>query len=254
MPRGVNLYDEARLQGRLWTPDVLRGQDLLAQWIDVSDISTITVATGISQFRDKSGRGNHPGQVTAGNQSAYSPSGWKGFKACTIGNPGSVHAFNSNYPGSPSAGFFAVENNGSGGARTLIAHTGAGAVGFRINANKANLLRQQVLDVINGTVTIPTGFNVIGFMWETNYSAVSTNGFLESNSTNVSPTAHTTMYWYDAGSNLWEGKFGESVWLTARPSEQVRANIEGYLAWKWATVDNLIASHTFKNRPPLIGD
>src|SRR5688572_1415854 len=55
MPRGVDRYDEARLQRRLWTPEHLRGK--LFAWYDAQSIDTIVRTTTVSQWKDKSGRG-----------------------------------------------------------------------------------------------------------------------------------------------------------------------------------------------------
>jgi len=34
----------------------------------------------------------------------------------------------------------------------------------------------------------------------------------------------------------------------------LRLRMEGYFAWRWDLLDRLLASHPFRNRPPLIGD
>ena len=48
MPRGVDRYDEAQLQGRLWTPRVL-GAGLVGWW-DANARHTISIGTGISAW------------------------------------------------------------------------------------------------------------------------------------------------------------------------------------------------------------
>src|SRR5215203_2897576 len=73
MPRGIDRYDEARLQGRLWTPAAI--QPALGCWLDAGDPSTIIYATGVSSWRDKSGRGAHATQATGALQPIYNPSG-----------------------------------------------------------------------------------------------------------------------------------------------------------------------------------
>jgi len=86
MPRGVSLLDEARLQQRLWTPALLRP----ALWMDAADQSTITTATGISEWRDKSGNGRHFTQSVAARQPGYNTTGINGLG--TIAFDGSVKA------------------------------------------------------------------------------------------------------------------------------------------------------------------
>src|SRR5215216_1726039 len=56
MPRGTDRYDEAQIQGRLWTPNVLRSAGLLSQWQDGADPSFVDYGTtGVATWRDKSG-------------------------------------------------------------------------------------------------------------------------------------------------------------------------------------------------------
>jgi hypothetical protein len=50
-----------------FNPRKLAGLDF---WLDASDASTITVATGVSEWRDKSGRNKHFTQTTGNNQPA----------------------------------------------------------------------------------------------------------------------------------------------------------------------------------------
>lgn len=53
----------------LWTPANLPG---LFMWFSASDVPSITIATGVSQWSDKSGNGRHVTQGTAANQPAWS--------------------------------------------------------------------------------------------------------------------------------------------------------------------------------------
>ena len=74
MPRGVDGVDEARLQGRLWTPTLLRP----ALWLDAADLSTISTATGVSEWRDKGPNGRNVAQGTGGTQPTLTPMGLNG--------------------------------------------------------------------------------------------------------------------------------------------------------------------------------
>ena len=58
MARGRNIYDEAKLQGRLWTPLAIMPN--VHAWYDASDQSTLTVTSGVvDAIADKSGNGNN---------------------------------------------------------------------------------------------------------------------------------------------------------------------------------------------------
>lgn len=80
MPRGVDRYDEAQLQGRLWTPELLVPTGILAAWFDADDFNTFTLsdtgAVGISgqaivEWRDKSRNNRHAQQATSGQRPQY---------------------------------------------------------------------------------------------------------------------------------------------------------------------------------------
>ncbi len=80
MPRGVSPLDEARMQGRLWTPDQLR----TALWLDAADLSAISVTTGASTWRDKSGNQRHFTQGTGGAQPTLTPNGLNGLNVLSF--------------------------------------------------------------------------------------------------------------------------------------------------------------------------
>ncbi len=48
MPRGFSVYEDALIQRRLWTPDLLRP----AVWLDASDISTVILSgSNVTQWK-----------------------------------------------------------------------------------------------------------------------------------------------------------------------------------------------------------
>jgi hypothetical protein len=74
MPRGFNRYDEAAIQKRLWSPSVLQPK----LWLDSSDLSTITISTGVSEWRDKSGNQLNAIQTNTARQPTLVPNGFNG--------------------------------------------------------------------------------------------------------------------------------------------------------------------------------
>jgi hypothetical protein len=70
---------EALLQGRLWTPALLGP----ALWLTANDLSTISIATNVSQWRDKSGFDRHFGTGNANIQKAILAH--PGFSGCHDG-------------------------------------------------------------------------------------------------------------------------------------------------------------------------
>lgn len=56
----------------------------LALWLDASDSSTITTSTGVSEWRDKSGKGNNFAQTTGNNQPTVTTAGQNGLNTLTF--------------------------------------------------------------------------------------------------------------------------------------------------------------------------
>lgn len=48
----------------------------------------------------------------------------------------------------------------------------------------------------------------------------------------------------------WTGRVGEIIILNEQPTDQLREEIEGYLAWKWGLVEFLPDGHPWKKEPP----
>lgn len=66
-----------------FTPRSING---LTLWLDASDLSTITIATGVSQWSDKSGQGRHAVQATGGNQPTSGANTINGRNVIKFGN------------------------------------------------------------------------------------------------------------------------------------------------------------------------
>lgn len=249
MPRGVSRYDEASLQGRLWSPQALR--PLL--WLDASDVSTITIATpgGVSEWRDKSGNGLHVSQATAANQPSLVKNGIKGIQAIDWGAAPNSKSLNrsslSSY--SPVRYYGVAEYDGadpSTGTRTVVSHnyTAQGDILQLVNASVEWWTPGINRTFLNGAETssgtaLPTVASPFVF------------------GTNNSPSSARTDLYVGNDRNLasrgWIGKLGEILSLSAIPNSREKALIEGYLAWKWGLVESLRPTHPFYNRPPLIG-
>ena len=275
MPRGINQYNEAFLQGRLWTPGLLRP----ALWLDASDISTITVSSGVSEWRDKSGNGRNA--VTAVRRPALSLNVQNALSAITftassatkldtpafsiapnrefcsfgvVSGAGLIAPINT-YPriwctlgggdsvggGSGYAqGFFG--GGPSNGTAMLIAG-GSGTTQPRVTSlptNQAVLLTGRF-----GTAGQSANTSSISAFGGTISSLASQTGALSTSGIRIGADVGTSPV------SAWNSWIGEII-LTEGISLTQSMVVEGYLAWKWNV--QLVASHPFANRPPLIGD
>jgi hypothetical protein len=260
MPRGVDPYDEARIQGRLWTPDY---QPFTEGCWDLHDLSTVTVATGISQIFDKSGKGRHMVQPTSGIQMAL------------VGGPGGI-GFGAQSTGTQY--LYATTPSGSYNVSTSMAE----CIVYQRNAGSSGAVT-DMRNTGNGTPLIDDNGS-IGFGARRRNDAgtiVSTTGQTGDNNWNISTIAHdgATIYSRKNGGNTLSTNssgtmsginritmngngftLGGSLCNVTIASIIVVSDftamekLEGHLAWKWQLFDNLSSSHRFKNRPPLIGD
>lgn len=276
MPRGVNRYDEAQLQGRLWTPDLL--QPNLSFWQDAADLSTITIATGVSEWRDKSGNGRHFTQATGTNQPSYSDTGFLGRPGITFDGSndnlrltgissqitnqthGVYWVFRRISGNAGGSGYnptisIRTANNADAGALHYVKNTGGFGASYPYYGQPTN----TSYDLTSGTAYNNSTAYVMSFQANAPSAAtawsVHRNGTLEAN-TNTIGTPNTNNDGYILAHQVTPARylncvFGE-VLMVQNTNARLRQIVEGYLAWKWDAL--LAATHPFANRPPLIGD
>ena len=276
MPRGVSRLDEAQLQGRLWTPALLPS---LALWLDAGDLSTISIATGVSQWRDKSGNERHFAQSNVNLQPLYRQAGFNG-RPClenvsadtlTIGSSGlgrDVAAITCAIVGSHPAGITITAN-----ATEISIAVGTSAqarFSMSANPNSANKYghASRRLDTdgsaffSSSTDSLPNRGNPWIRIAQRVYSAAVgnhwTNGIQDMTALaggtpgNTSNTNSTTGSIFTGTPN--GTKLSEIVLTHSQLVQREIELLDGYLAWHgWGDVNTLPALHPYKNRPPLIG-
>jgi hypothetical protein len=261
MPRGTSLYDEARHQGRLWTPAVWRGTSRLAGWWDAST-GPIAHATGVSQWNDLSGNGYHGTQATGTAQPVFNAIGWstptRQMRAIKPdGATDRVDGFSMPlYAGATGMSAQAAVYCGGGSTnRTLFAGT-TGSPSLRYSTtNTLALVRTNQAVLFTSTATVSTNHHVIGMDAMTSISRVWIDGVSENNTTDPAFTQPVTaLMWNPTNSaHSFIDFVGEVVISMQILSTAETARLVGYLAWKWGTVERLPASHLYKRSPPLIG-
>lgn len=271
MPRGLSFYDEARLQGRLWTPRVL-SPALLSFWYDTSDKSAVgRSSAGITQLFDKSGRGNHLTPNT-GNPA---------FSEIALGRAAPGIIFTSTSVGLTRTSGVSVGNPGTTYIVSQVANTGeTRLVSLASNGPDYNYVIPIIYNSsslrafgppgsfagTSGTVPLNTPF-IGGSNFSTTQSVVDLNGTAGTSVALTYPTATATAIGLGIGAGT-ENSGGNNHVISEAlmpsiyvpPSLQLGEIIKGYLAHKWANLGaytllrDLSPTHRFKNRPPLIGD
>jgi hypothetical protein len=276
MPRGVNVYDEARLQGRLWTPAVARP----ALWLDSFDLSSIRTVTGVSEWRDKSGNSRHFTQSDTARQPSLNYSLGPNPSILWDGSNDSLQRIAESwafvYPVSFFVSLRAVSwTNAYNSPFEFYTEAGPATAGWSYFV-KSNGKSACYTNDTAGTQRNYDGTGALTFSTGTTNVLCGTigNGFINTWGNGVVDgtvsgtwTQRTNLgtLSVDIGSGVKFNRFTnwriyEAVIFTGSTlSNAFRQSMEGYMAWRAAAfgdttgIRNLPASHPFRNRPPLIG-
>jgi hypothetical protein len=225
MPRGVSPVDEARLQGRLWTPALFGGR--LLGWYDALVSASFTLSgSAVTEWRDQSGNGNHlqssgvnaPLLGTFAGRPSVNFDGLNDYLLTVNATPQKTAIFAIHgYPTNSAVPPFAWSSWASGGESVQEVHLAADPeLRGHLNGRSVSLNRspafatlyRKVFGVRKNATTFPSQSRFSEIIMISDWSLA----------------------------DLWK--------------------IEGYLAHRWGglPLSRLIADHPFRNRPPLIGD
>ncbi len=269
MPRGVSPVDEARLQGRLWTPELSGGREPL-HWLDYqSDPLTMSGAT-ITGASPQRGRNR--------NAWATKPSGTNptlvdrnGFRAARFDGSGAMTHIATTGTGYVNCTYIIAGKMISGGANEDVVFGfgqsnaspfGSGRWMYRgTNSDTMGLAGWGIDILTSGTAwdiagaqphvfavrkaALTTIFDSDGSLafstrsWPSNPPATNV-GVLCLGGITPAATYGTNMDFFEA--MAWEYELTDYEYLRA----------QAYLCWKYRLPVN--AGNPFRNRPPLIGD
>jgi hypothetical protein len=260
MPRGVSIYDEARLQRRLLTP-ILLAQRLRAKlffWWS-ADFLTVDASGLVEGATDLTGQGRNGAQGTPGARLTYFQSdimfGGRPAYGRTA-NP-SVLSFLGDTATRTVFHYFVscyykdgIDNSFDQNSYVI---SGAGSFGsFRLQGTSATA----------GWSALITGRT----FYNTGDPFPSKNGFAASQTVLPLPASviqsraalgrsqATRVGGGDTAPQAWIGGFRHVVACNQVLTDFESALVEGVIAWDDGTQRRLIATHPFHNRPPLIGD
>lgn len=272
MPRGVSPLDEARLQGRLWSPAlILPG---LAGWWDSADLSSLSFGTGVSQWRDKSGNGRHFAQATGANQPVRSSlSGLSGLYFGGVDQYMEVPAFLP--PDGDFDVFLLVSGDGvaqpqgvatifdhshaTGGFQNFVFQTESGATAPHTLFYIAPYSVGNIFEYSNASGSVVGAAPKVLHWKRQAASYLEGNGVVEATRTltamrrNPRALGVGSAVGSPAGQN-WRGLVAEILYSSANLDQATINKVHGYLAHKYGLTERFPANHPFRNRPPLIGD
>lgn len=261
MPRGTSLADEARLQGRLWTPAALQP----SAWFDAQERSTLSAdGSGITVWADRSGNGRNATRITSANSPVISEFGLNGlpalaFTSDALNLPSGFLYNTANYSlafimrslGSANGAFFGPTDAYGTGLEIFSYPTAPAAM--RVSSGAAAVFQSGLFSVNDAAgITVITS------------STSSINAWFNGSSVPYSGGGGTSGVALNYNGSYAIGRYGTSFYFNTTLGELVifpyslsvseQERVTGSLAHKWKAQGALPATHPFRNRPPLIGD
>ena len=245
-----------RVAGRRWSPLTPGGCVL---WLDGSDSSTFTLSsTSITQWRDKSGNGNH--MANNGTGPIYNRSLINSLGGIDCTNGGSLISSGFQNSANLSFAMVAVVKSGLGFWGSFFTHGGRDTdfavernsiVGTTIHFQTANDNSQcgiaYTVDapvLYYGTMTSGTSRFFESFSGGTNTTTTGTN------SSTISLGSQLARVGKSDNNEVCNSFIGEIIYYTAVLGATQQQQVEGYLAWKWGLRASLPSSHPYKLFPP----
>ncbi|MFN7433646.1 MAG: LamG-like jellyroll fold domain-containing protein [Betaproteobacteria bacterium] len=266
MPRGVGALDEARLQGRLWSPRVLNP----TLWVKANAPGTLTVSgTTVTGVTD------------AASGAAWTVAGSIGRDLTQLGGLPTLRLNNAT-----ENQILTIAQSYAGNGITLVSLHRNRSTSGRIQYGRLFSLWRATFDYASndgGILTYGvTGTNGVAFyragaitaqtsplindVWGcvvATRSGTSVTMSLDGGTRTTGTTAAANFNFGNvrignddgprADSGM-DGYIAENLLITRALSLPEELALTGYLAWEWGRVGTLPAAHPFRNRPPLIGD
>jgi len=256
---GSRVYPQTVLYKTTFSP---RNIQNLALWLDGADpFGNGTVpanGTLMSNWTDKSTFKDDAIQPTAGNRPTYNSNGFMSFN----GSSAFFNLTDISFVVNTSFSVFIVEQRQTNTANFIIngltlflplqnLHIGyRGDTGFTFAFWASDL--EATVPAFTTLATEP--FRIWSFIYTGSQRTIFLNG------TSIATQPLTTNLFNTASGRIGFNNFDARTYYTGnireiiftKPSIDgfVRAQTEGYLAWKWGLQANLPASHPFKNAPP----
>ena len=233
-------------------------------WLDADDSDSITHSGGaVSQWSDKSGRGNHVTQTTENRKPTTGSRTQNGRNVIDFDPSVADQLLQNTSPdmsGYVGDIFFLYKRDRTSEADYLFTFDGVGS-GVQLRGNRFSDIS------FDGGFDGGPGFNTGGSSSDTNphiWNARidgTTGVYLFIDGTQVDQdTSEAGVVTIDdyirlaadafSGDGL-DGFIGEVVVVTYQSTAN-RQKIEGYLAWKWGLVGNLPGGHPYEDSPPLV--
>lgn len=238
-----------------WTPKEL---GTLSLWLDADDGTTVTIGTGVSEWRDKSGNARHVAQATAVSQPSYVTGARNGRAVVRFDGTQFLSGGDVLDLGLDDFSAYAVFSNNAIGQRIIskwdngIATPGAYTMStYDLFLRQSSNSRRAIVSATNNTWTM-RGCNIDRdtqmIMYRPGIAATPlTTGFPDTTDWNTSlpfMVGGWLVSGVETGSLI--GDIGEIVVSLATWTTEEREKCEGYLAHKWGIRTSLPNDHPYR--------
>lgn len=258
----------------LWTPAQITTQ----LWFDAADASTVTIATGVSQWNDKSGNARHVVQATGANQPTYGAVLLNSLPVLTYDATDALRKTSATAGLAQDVGAVSIysvrrftdllSNASSPVIIAISANTTVTARAATYCSEADDQERMGGIRTDGQAFQAPATSMAVNNAWSLhvahfNYASAQASAFKNGsaalaptafqNAGNTSNTAPATIgvgCWVD-GSLSMKGNIAEVI-VTHTIDTTQRQLIEGYLAWKWGLQASLPVGHPYAGAPPIL--
>lgn len=233
-----------------WTPANISTE----LWLDANDSSTITIATGVSAWADKSGNSKNATQTTPANQPTYSSTGFNNKPTIQFDGTNDSFSLTSTITQTSGQNVFAVVNttNIATGYRVLLDRTNGNSPALYLaNATNYRPIVYWAADLATWGSAIQRQA-IIRWAYYTSpaRAVVQVDGATEISQNSGSSVLSSWNLINNSSVQQSKVDLSELIITSTDPTSDTRQVIEGYLAWKWELVSNLPANHPYKNAAP----
>jgi hypothetical protein len=266
MPRGVNLYDEAIIQGQLWTPDQLPN---LSVWLDSADLF-YSDGTAVQTWKNK-GTQNNATQSDSTKRPIYKSGILNGMPGVRFDGTNDCLTIAS-LPLNTFMSMFVVAKTTT--AKPIFIEQSANAAnnpGFYIYGDvgdswnfRRGIQRNNASYTSGWFGSNVTQVGLISKSYTSGRAAdVYKDGFLLTVGsftqsdvlTDSSVTDTLNIFGRNNGASVpVDGDLHELIIYNQTIDASARLRVEGHLAWKWGLRQSLNPNHPYINRPPMISD
>lgn len=247
----------------LWTP----AEITTALWLDASDASTITISTGVSEWRDKSGNSRHGVQSSGSAQPAVIAAGKNGLDVLNFDSSDYLISPNVFTAASDVSVFVVCSAD-------VIPSTSRGVMALADSLNSTNgFFHCSVRPVTNNFFSFfstdsvnanstrlnPSSLVSAGSYFVSVHQRTATLAGLGTNGVYAEVAASGQCAFVNAKAviggcyavtDLFDGKICEVAVLPNYANTELRQKVEGYLHWKWGLQSLLATDHPYKLAAP----